>query len=197
MDREVRLGILLQLAMTCIVLVAAGCTRHAAPELPSPAPDRGMTSMRFVTDSRPIPKGQDFEPPRARGALRMPEYPAGALAAKAGAATVVLRFVVSEEGEVTEVGDCPSAASTGGGAFAADFRAAAVAAVRSWKFKPAEIQWLKDGTDLNGDGKPDFVRVIRSIQVPVYLDVQFDFVIVGGKGQVGPTAPAKRKPGRQ
>ncbi len=185
-----------QLALMCIVLISGGCTRHASPVSISPLPERGTTSVRFITRPRSIPKGQDFDPPRPKVPLKPPEYPAGALTAKVGAATVALRFVISEKGEVTEVGDCPGTASTGGGVFAAEFRSAAVAAVRSWKFTPAKIQWVKDGTDLNGDGKPDFVRVIRSMPVSVYLDVAFDFDLVRGKPRVQPVAPQNNPVGR-
>ena len=59
----------------------------------------------------------------------------------------------------------------------------------SWKFVPAQWQWLEDGKDLNGDGAPDFRRVVKAEAVAVYLDVRFDFKIVAGKGEVRKTGP--------
>jgi hypothetical protein len=54
---------------------------------------------------------------------------------------------------------------------------------------PAQWQWLQEGKDLNGDGAPDFSRVVRAESVVVYLDVRFDFRIVAGRGEVSKTGP--------
>ncbi len=69
------------------------------------------------------------------------------------------------------------------------FKAAAERAVRSWTFTPAQWQQVEPGRDLNGDGKPDYIRVVRSERVSVYMDVSFDFERVAGQGSVGPVPP--------
>jgi hypothetical protein len=170
------------------MLTISAC-RHRASAIPAggtTAPgvrEQGVTSVRFLTGDRKLEEGQELQPPRPKSILTLPEYPPGALAAHAGSAVVVLRFVVSVEGEVTDIVLSPRGGTTEG-PFTQAFCAAAEAAVRSWRYSPAELQWVVPGRDLNGDGRPDFRRVIRREAIPVYLDVRFEFQIVAGKPHV-------------
>lgn len=177
------------LACALLVAAAAACSHHATlppvsgKQQQYPGQEHGKSTFRFLTEKRKLEEGQEFQPPRPMSPLNPPRYPAAALAARAGNAVVVLRFVINSEGDITEIGLSPRGGTTEG-PFADDFRYTAEAAVHSWKYSPAELQWIVPGTDINGDGKPDFRRVVRSETVPVYLDVRFEFQIVAGQPQV-------------
>ncbi len=172
------------------MLGPAGCTRHTVPtpSTPRPEPDsvRGKASFTIIPDPGPapeLPKDREFVRPQAIGQLATPVYPEAALAAKFGRTSVVVRIVIGTEGAVTEIGESPNGVPTAG-LYAREFRAAVEDAVHKWKFEPAALRQFEDGADLNGDGKPDFKRLVWSQVVPVYIDVRFDFEIVNGKGQV-------------
>jgi hypothetical protein len=89
---------------------------------------------------------------------------------------------------VIDVGDSPLLNSTGGGC-GAGFRASAESAVRAWRFWPAEKRRLAPGDDYDDDGTPDFSKVLETTQLPVYLDIRFDFEVVEGEGRVRTSAP--------
>jgi hypothetical protein len=78
--------------------------------------------------------------------------------------------------------------------FGADFRAAAEAAVRRWVFTPARIDTVKDGVDLDGDGKPDYTALAATRHIRVFFDVSFDFRIEGGHGHVVLAQPDEPAP---
>ena len=171
-------------------LSALACSHRRAAVSPALSEAKGVTSVQFLKEPIiDLSEGQELQPPRPSGELALPNYPQRALRAKAGA-VLVLRFVINVNGEVVQVLDSPNAASLRG-RFAEDFRVAAEEAIRTWKFKPAELQWLAKGKDLNGDGKPDFLIVLKSEPVQVYTDVRLDFQIVRGKGQVHSTTVSK------
>ena len=52
-----------------------------------------------------------------------------------------------------------------------------------WRFSPAYRQTPKPGPDADGDGKPDFSQWEQEA-VTIYLDFEFTFQVVEGKGQV-------------
>jgi len=170
-------------ALVLIFGCLADCSKQPVTIETPQAPSRGTSSMRFISDSPPPHQGMEFQPARPVGALTLPEYPSEALQGQAGKATVTLRFVIDLEGKVIEVVDSPNAPSSEG-PFAAAFKAAAERAVRNWKFTPAQWQQVEPGRDLNGDGKPDYIRVVWSERVSVYMDVSFDFEPVTGQGSV-------------
>jgi hypothetical protein len=145
-----------------------------------PDPDSG---------ARRLPPNLELSAPSPDGPNDPPAYPAAPLAAQAPPASVGVRIVIGTRGHVVEVGESPVVRSTPG-PFAADFRAAAEAAVRAWRFRPARLRRLEPGDDYDGDGKPDFTRVVGSEAVPSYVDVRFDFEIVAGKGVVRRADPA-------
>jgi hypothetical protein len=178
------------LIITGLLLGTAGCARHAAPAAPptqsEPDSYRGQSSFEVLADGKQksdLPRDQDFVPPRPIVELATPAYPWRALSAKYGKASVIVRVVIGTEGLVTEINDPPNN-TPAVGPYADDFRSAVEQAVQRWKFQPAAYRQFEDGKDLNGDGKPDYQRLVRSQVVPVYLDVRFDFEIVNGKGRV-------------
>jgi hypothetical protein len=65
-------------------------------------------------------------------------------------------------------------------------RAAVEAALARWDFHPGFIDTVKDGLDLDGDGKADYTILLRHEEVPVTYDVGFEFRIVDGEGVVAP-----------
>lgn len=50
---------------------------------------------------------------------------------------------------------------------------------------------MKDGNDVDGDGKSDYKIAVRLEVVPVYYDVRFDFTIVEGKARR--SSPPRRR----
>ena len=79
--------------------------------------------------------------------------------------------------------------SSSPGPFAAAFRGSVERAVRRWRFTGGRIDQIEDGNDLDGDGQPDYTRVVASDPISVFYDVRFDFEIVAGEGKVRSTAP--------
>jgi hypothetical protein len=113
----------------------------------------------------------------------LPEYPPAALANDAPPVTVVVRVIVSDAGAVREVLDSPlddPARSDPGD----PFRTEVERAVRAWRFRPAIIRTMKEGEDLNKDGKSDYDVVIQEAPVATYLDLRFTFEVVDGRGRV-------------
>lgn len=173
-------------ALFLLAIPVSGCAR--VPKLASaPQPVRGASSLEFLSDpanpARKLPPNVQLHAPLPLANLEVPEYPPRPLEARAGAATVGVRFVVNIEGKVVDITRSPLVPSSAG-PYEDDFRAAAEAAVRGWNFRPAWVAEFEDGPDRDGDGKADY-RVATSIEnVPVYLDVRIDFEIVEGKGRV-------------
>ncbi len=172
------------------MLGSAGCAPHTVlmpPATPSePDSARGQASFTVIPDPGPapeLPKDREFVRPRAIGQLATPIYPEAALAAKFGNISVTVRIIIGTEGVVTKIDDSPNGAPAAG-PYAHEFRAAVDDTVHKWRFEPAALRQFEDGADLNGDGQPDFKRLVWSQDVPVYIDVRFDFEIVNGKGQV-------------
>ncbi len=171
-----------------LLVLTAACRRPPATLPPPPSSDedasRGAATVHYVADpANPIknlPNNVRMYSPVAI-AEHPPEYPARALAAHAGAATVGLRIVVDKTGRVSSVGPSPVVATTPG-PFESDFRAAAEAAARAWRFQSAWTATVVDGPDKDGDGKPDYKIATSTESIPVYLDVRIDFEIVDGKG---------------
>lgn len=192
------------LPMLSIVVAACASAKPVAPppapSAPPPAPARpapeGRVGVSVVADapsSPPEDTGTDFRPPVARGTLALPVYPVDALAAGATGQFVV-RVLIDTEGKVSRIEDSPrEPASTG--PFAAAFRASVDAAVRTWSFIPGEIQYLRPGKDLDGNGEVDYQIVDSSAATPFQYDFRFEFSIVDGTPTVGTTgvgaAPAR------
>src|SRR5262245_6628988 len=113
----------------------------------------------------------------------LPEYPPAALVDDAPPVTVVVRVVVSDAGAVRQVLGSPL--EPPGRSVPEDpFRVEVERAVRTWRFKPALIRTMKEGGDLNQDGKPDYDVLVGEAPISTYLDLRFVFEVVEGRGRV-------------
>jgi protein TonB len=113
-----------------------------APVAPPPPPAPVLPKVK-----KPVPVSEGMTPPEPIVKLVKPEYPADAKAAGLEG-TVVIRYVVSEHGDVTEVRAMKGPP---------ELHAVCVAAVKAMRFKPA----------LDADGKP--VMVVRYMKFPFKL----------------------------
>jgi len=109
-----------------------------APPPPPPPPPKVK---------KPVPVSEDMTPPEPIVKMVKPEHPPE-LKAAGIEGTVVVRYVVNEQGEVTDVRAVKGPA---------EFHAVCVTAVKTMRFKPA----------LDADGKP--VAVVRYIKFPFKL----------------------------
>ena len=183
--------LLVPLLATCIGIGAgSGCAGRkpvAAAQPPAADPARGQSSFEFLVDppARDAERSryEQFMPPRPIGELASPEYPERALAAGYGPVSLAVRVNIGIEGQVTAISDIPGKPQATG-PYASDFRQAIESAVQTWRFNPAELNRFEDGNDIDGDGKPDYQRLVSTDKMPVYFDVRFDFEILQGKGQV-------------
>lgn len=98
-----------------------------------------------------------------------------------GSARFIVRVHLDATGQVIDIDENPREIPVQN-RFSNEFRTEIDKAVRQWKFLPAELQECRKGRDINGDGKIDYAVVISTEKIPVYLDVQFEFSIVDGKG---------------
>jgi hypothetical protein len=158
-----------------------GC-HHARPEQGT-----GRASFRFIEEPRPstasrgsatIETAEPREvrvPAEAILPLATPIYPRIAAADRAGWTTIAVRVTVDDQGNVTDIG--PSLLGfTTPSIFAADFTAAVHAAVRQWKFRPAEVRQVRPLTLKNGEV---LQKVIRIERVETAFDVSFTFTAAG------------------
>ena len=161
-------------ALLLVGLSLSACAKRPAPIAP-PVP-RGEVGYRFLTTGRSplLAADEELTSPRPRAPLRLPDYPANALAGGAAPSTVGVRFVIGTEGTVIEVLDSPRLTSTPG-PYAAEFRRAVEETVRTWLFSPGAVTRFENGTDLDGDGEPDYRRFVSSRSVEVFYDVTFEF----------------------
>jgi protein TonB len=119
--------------------------QKAVVEAPTPPPAPPAPVLPKV--KKPVPVSEGMTPPEPIVKLVKPEYPADAKAAGLEG-TVVVRYVVSESGEVTDVRAMKGPP---------ELHAVCVAAVKAMRFKPA----------LDADGKP--VMVVRYMKFPFKL----------------------------
>ena len=148
----------LSLSFALAGAVLAGC-RHVVV---APVADEGTSSFKFVEPPPPAPAkkaavavGEPRPADQVSHAqpiwpLARPAYPATALAAHAGFATVGVCITVDTAGRVSDVGPSPVCLSTPS-PFAAEFRAAVEAAVAQWRFRPAEIRHFEIVKHPDGD----------------------------------------------
>lgn len=135
-----------------------------------PPPARTVTTE--PVEQKPL---EEYREARPVYPLANPVYPPRALKAKAGRATVGVRITVDVTGRVSDVAPSMLVFSTPG-PFADDFRAAVEAAVRQWRFRPAEIERL----EFVQAPTVSYNRIIGSQKVETQLDVVFNFTATGG-----------------
>lgn len=170
-----------------IALSLLCCAHHAKLRVPDP---EGRTSVRVLNVPEspppgpgvdaPTPPAERITPAYASPANALPEYPSYALKAGCGQGTVAVRVYLNTEGNVSAQRDVPDRPLPADECHMA-LRAAVQSAVNTWKFAPAFrlTPIVRPGTDL---GAP----VFRWKQEPiaVYLDFEFSFEVVAGKGVV-------------
>ena len=188
MSSRFRIRLAAAAAVAAFLAALTACARREPPPAaePLPALPLGVTQVSFLPDPsvKPpvLPPGEEILP-AAPSLIPAPLYPQEALAAGCGDATIVLRIVVDEQGRVSEVKDSP-VAGRAEGPCTERFRAEAEAALRGWRFRPAEWRRLVPGADMDGDGTPDYHRVTAFQPIPVFLDVRVDYEVIAGEGRV-------------
>jgi hypothetical protein len=171
--------------------LVTGC-RHTAAISP-----KGSSSFQILepTKSRPGTKtGPVTEVPQPRDVvfeaepiepLVKPSYPPAARGKQAGPVTLGVRITVDTEGRVSDIGSSLKVFSLPG-PFEADFRAAVEAAVKEWRFIPAEIRHLQPARE---NGKPASYSIVTGTEKTEWrLDVLFTF---SPSGEVLLPRPAK------
>jgi len=178
------------LATLALVLAAPGCgVRKPPPAGEAPVSREGETRVRVLT--HPDTGAGDVEdarveiitPAYSSEQNALPEYPAAALAASCPDGAVAIRVTVSREGEASLLREVPGYPVPSDACHRA-FWDATVAAVRPWRFAPAYRQIEREGPDADGDGRPDYLWWDQE-PVAIYLDFEFSFRIVEGRGEVG------------
>ena len=156
--------------------VATGGSAVTFIEPPAaPPPKSGASEIKEAVSHTLYIEARPIKP------LALPIYPAKALAAKAGQATVGVSVTVDTSGRVTDIRSSILTFSTPG-PFAGDFRAAVETALRQWRFAPAESQ---ETEPILGLDQPA-TRVSRSEKVETTFELSFTFTATGGV-QLSPT----------
>ncbi|HVS54319.1 MAG TPA: hypothetical protein VHD62_18330 [Opitutaceae bacterium] len=172
-----------------IVALCGGC-RHVAV---APVPIEGRSSFKFIEPAAPEPEKRGASegprqpvnalvPPEPIEPLATPVYPSIARGATSLIMMVGVRITVGPDGRVADIAPSFVAMSTPG-PFAAEFRQAVDAAVRQWRFLPAEIRHLEPAK--TREGQPIW-NVTRTEKTEAPLDVMFTF---SPSGEVGTALP--------
>ncbi len=168
------------------LVLAAGCSVRQPQAVTTPEPPRkGETSVRVLTEESSAPSDAEVEtitPAYASDDNELPEYPPYALEAGCRQGVVPIRVYVAADGSVESVRSIPSRPLAEDQCHSA-FWAATCVAVQSWRFAPAFRQTPAPGPDFDGDGQPDFTRWEQT-PIMIYLDFEFTFRVVDGKGEV-------------
>lgn len=161
-------------------VILTGC-KHAPA-----AGESTQSAFRFVTPpSPPAARGEgtvraaeprEFsKPPEPLTPLASPTYPAIPRAGRPAFATVGLQLTIDREGRVATVRAGLHAFSTPG-PWAEAFRAAAEAAVRQWRFRPAVFVQLEEVAAPDGG---TFLRMKSSEAIESTTEVAFTFSATG------------------
>lgn len=118
----------------------------------------------------------------------MPEYPAELVTLKLPPHVVLVRITSKEDSTVGDIRASPLGGTTED-QYRPRFEGAVWDAVKSWRVFPAEIRRMKDGPDLDGDGKPDYTIATERKLLNAFFDIAFRFEIVDGKPVVSSNAP--------
>jgi outer membrane biosynthesis protein TonB len=161
--------------------MSCGACRHVVP--PEVQGPEGRTSVRVLNEheagsGRPDPSSERITAAYASSENELPEYPAYALRAGCRDGEVPVRVFIDTDGNVAAQQDVPRRPLPSDECHMA-FRAAVQGAVKDWKFAPAFRQRPVPGPDPRAP-------IMRWEQTPVtiYLDFEFSFQIVQGKGVV-------------
>jgi hypothetical protein len=172
---------------TLAALVLAGCASRLPPPAPAPSAREGRTSVRVLeSSSRPEPPPdavvERITPAFASDQNELPEFPDYALKAGCQHGVVPVRLYVGADGNVAGVHPIPGRPVVDDQCHSALW-AATCGAVQKWRFSPALRQTPRPGPDLDGDGRPDF-PLWEQRPIMIYLDFEFTFDVVEGRGVV-------------
>jgi hypothetical protein len=169
---------------TAILPFALACAAHRPPPPPATDVGEGRTDYRVVNEpERGAPEitatsdrvttifASEDNPP--------PEYPAYALRAGCRDGVVPVRVLIGTDGNVSGQQDIPGRPLPEDPCHVA-FRAAVQGAVARWRFTPAFRQQAEPDPE-----RPGLVRW-RQTPIPIYVDYEFLFSVVDGKGVVRP-----------
>jgi hypothetical protein len=161
---------------------AVACARRAVV---APPVLEGRTSVRAlkppeVAEGTVEALSESITPAYASGENKVPEYPPHALKAGCRAGTVPVRVYVGPDGNVTSQRDIPEHPLPSDGCHMA-FRAAVEGVVNDWRFAPAYR--MKPVPGPVRDGQPGIARWEQT-PIAIYLDFEFTFEVIGGKGVV-------------
>lgn len=186
-----------------LLLVCLAACHAVAP--PRTDPREGVVGVEVIPDpNAPRPQlsnDQQFVRPAPAADNALPSYPAELLPLGLEPQVVAVRFVVDEMGSVAEILPSPVALSSTG-PHASVFEASVEQALRSWRFSPGSVVRLTSGSDIDGDGKPDYKILAERTVMKVFYDLRFTFEVRDGKGVVtssGTSSPpaASRRAGRR
>lgn len=182
--------------LALLVVAALGC-RPAVPAKPAPsvvpAPQStpSVTAKMIADPNAPsvkLPPGETYVEPQVMRGNPLPEYPPDLVPLALPPHEVVVRITSNEESRVEDVRASPLGGTTDD-AYRARFEEAVSSAVTKWKVFPAEIRKMKDGPDVDGDGKPDYTIAVGRKILKAFFDVSFRFEIVNGQPVVRSDAP--------
>ena len=165
----------------------------AACRTPPHATPTGTSTFRYYAPPAAAPSGAkstvtaalerfDYRDAQAIEPLVMPVFPQHALAAKAGTVTVGVHVTIDRDGHVSDIRPSIWIFSTPA-PFKEEFRVAVEAAVRQWRFVPAEERRMESFQENGLAGE----RVTQSEPMEAEFDLAFDFTA----GQVRPTGRAQ------
>jgi hypothetical protein len=175
---------------TCagVLLLSVACgVRPRLPVAGATSTREGVSSVRVLEDDAKKQPPADavvetITPAFASDDNRLPEYPGYALKAGCKRGVVPIRLYVNVDGNVARIDPVPNRPVAEDQCHSA-FWASTCAAVQAWRFSPAFRQTPGSGPDIDGDGYPDFTRWEQA-PIMIYLDFEFTFRVVEGKGQV-------------
>lgn len=170
-----------------LLLTVCGCSARPPVAVPAPLPREGRTSVRLLPAEK-VGSGSSeaadeiVTPAWASADNALPRYPSHALEAGCRDGVVPVRVHVGTDGNVAAIRNVPGRPIATDDCHAA-FQGAVKEAVAAWRFAPAFRQTPSPGPDVDGDGRPDLTRW-EQVAVPIYLDFEFLFTVVDGRGEV-------------
>jgi outer membrane biosynthesis protein TonB len=173
--------------MGVLLVTGAACSaRRQAAVLPAQPEREGVTSVRVLTDptasAAPDITAERVTAAQASDQNQLPVYPAYALKSGCQGGSVPVRVHIGTDGNVSAVRSIPNHPIADDQCHSA-FWVAVYNAVSTWKFAPAFRQTPYPGPDVDGDGKSDVMRW-KQEAVAIYVDFEFMFRVVDGKGEV-------------
>jgi hypothetical protein len=135
-----------------------------------------------------IPPGEQYVQPQVMHGNPMPAYPPSLIPLSLPPHVVVVRITANEESRVEDTRPSPLGGTTDD-EYRETFETAVTQAVSGWKVFPAEIRRVKNGPDVDGDGKPDYEIVTARKMLKAFFDIAFRFEVINGKPVVRSDAP--------